>query len=309
MSVKRKLWAGIVALAFIGMMVLYLFWGQPDANIFWQLRIPRLTLTLITGMSLAAVGSVYQLMLANPLAEPYILGVSSGAAFGAILLASMGLILLMPLGAFTGAILTMLLVWRLAQKKGVFDRNRLIISGVIVGMFFSSGISLLMYLSREDTVLILSTLMGNLGRIFSVREWQVFLGLCVVVLLLLFWLFLKSRALDIMSSSDHYAQSVGIDVHLLRRQIFVVSSLIIGIVVSYAGIIGFVGLISPHIIRRLLPGTQKQTFIWSLLFGAGFLLMADFIAKNISVLELPVGVVTAAIGCPFFIWLLRVKAS
>ncbi|MDD4035391.1 MAG: iron ABC transporter permease [Candidatus Cloacimonetes bacterium] len=291
----------------LGICVLYLIWDRPDMNILWQVRFPRLLLTVITGMSLAGIGSVYQLMLANPLAEPYILGISSGAAFGSILLASLGLLVLMPLGGFIGAILTMLLVWRLAQKHGIFDRSRLIIAGVIVGMFFSSGISLLMYLNREDTVLILSTLMGNLGRIFSHSEWVLFQGLSVLALAILAWLFLKSRALDIMSSSDHYASSVGIDVHRTRIQIFVLSSILIGIVVSYAGIIGFVGLITPHIIRLLIPGTQKKVFLSSLVFGASFLVLADFVAKSITVIELPVGVVTSAIGCPFFIWLLLKK--
>ncbi|MCB5269351.1 MAG: iron ABC transporter permease [Candidatus Cloacimonadaceae bacterium] len=291
----------------LGICVLYLIWDKPDMNILWQVRFPRLLLTVITGMSLAGIGSVYQLMLANPLAEPYILGISSGAAFGSILLASLGLLVLMPLGGFIGAILTMLLVWRLAQKHGIFDRSRLIIAGVIVGMFFSSGISLLMYLNREDTVLILSTLMGNLGRIFSHSEWVLFQGLSILALAILAWLFLKSRALDIMSSSDHYASSVGIDVHRTRIQIFVLSSILIGIVVSYAGIIGFVGLITPHIIRLLIPGTQKKVFLSSLVFGASFLVLADFVAKSITVIELPVGVVTSAIGCPFFIWLLLKK--
>jgi len=291
----------------MGIFALYLFWDTPDANILWQIRVPRLTLTIVTGMSLAGIGSVYQLMLANPLAEPYILGISSGSAFGSILMATMGLVALMPLGGFVGAILTMILVWRLAQKRGVFDRSRLIIAGVIVGMFFSSGISLMMYLNREDTVLILSTLMGNLGRIFSYGEWRLFLSLSAGAMLILAWLYFKSRALDILSSSDHYAVSVGIDAHRLRIQIFVLSSILIGIVVSYAGIIGFVGLITPHIIRMLIPGTQKKIFLASLSFGATFLVLADFIAKSISVIELPVGVVTAAIGCPFFMWLLLRK--
>ena len=303
---KTLVWV-LIALGSIALVALYLFWGNPSSNIFWQVRIPRLLLTLVTGMSLAAIGSVYQLMLANPLAEPYILGISSGSAFGSILFASMGLYILMPLGGFIGALITMVLVWRLAQRRGAFDRGRLIIAGVIVGMFFSAGISLMMYLRREDTVLILSTLMGNLGRIFSYSEYRVFVLLSIVILILLIWLYLKSRALDIMSSGDLYAASVGIEVHRLRQQIFVVTSLIIGIVVSYAGIIGFVGLITPHIMRLLGFSNQKRIYPGSLLFGASFLLAADFLAKNMAGIELPVGVITAAIGCPFFIYLLLRK--
>lgn len=304
---KKTLTLSLIILGSIALVALYLFWGSPSSNIFWQVRIPRLLLTVVTGMSLAAIGSVYQLMLANPLAEPYILGISSGSAFGSILFASMGLFILMPLGGFLGALITMALVWRLAQRRGAFDRGRLIIAGVIVGMFFSAGISLMMYLRQEDTVLILSTLMGNLGRIFSYGEYRGFLLLSVVILILLIWLYLKSRALDIMSGGDIYAASVGIEVHRLRQQIFVVTSLIIGIVVSYAGIIGFVGLITPHIMRLLGFSKQNHIYPGSLFFGASFLLAADFLAKNISGIELPVGVITAAIGCPFFIYLLMRK--
>ncbi len=304
---KRSLFLALIVLAGFGLGILYLCWDSPGAYIMWHIRLPRLLLTVITGMSLAAIGSVYQLMLGNPLAEPYILGVSSGSAFGSILFASLGLILLMPLGGFIGAIITTLLVWQLAQKRGSFDPQRLIIAGVIVGMFFSSAISLMMYLNRQDTVLILSTLMGNLGRIFSYVEYRVFLSLAGLVLLLLLWMFGKSRALDILGSSELYAASVGIEVQRLRKQLFFVSSLIVGIVVSYAGIIGFVGLITPHIMRLVGFKNQKQIFPASALFGCSFLLAADFLAKNISGIELPVGVITAAIGCPFFIYLLLKK--
>jgi iron complex transport system permease protein len=220
---------------------------------------------------------------------------------------SLGLLMFMPLGGFAGAMLTMLLVWRLAQKRGNFDRSRLIIAGVIVGMFFGSAISLIMYLHREDTVLILATLMGNLGRIFTTGEWNLFMGLYVLSLFLLLYLYLQSRALDIMSAGDLYASSVGIDVNALRRRIFFVSSLLIGIVVSYAGIIGFVGLITPHLLRLVISGNQKKIFLWSMSFGAMFLTAADFLAKNIAAIELPVGIITAGIGCPFFIWLLLRK--
>lgn len=305
--VKKSLLFVLIFLGTLGLAALYLYWGNPGTYILWHIRMPRLILTVISGMSLAAIGSVYQLMLGNPLAEPYILGVSSGSAFGSILFAALGMILLMPLGGFIGAVITTVLVWRLAQKQGKFDPQRLIIAGVIVGMFFSSAISLMMYLNRQDTVLILGTLMGNLGRIFSYTEYRVFLGLSVLVLILLAWLHLKSRALDILSSSDLYAASVGIEVERLRRQIFFVSSLIVGIVVSYAGIIGFVGLLTPHIMRLAGMQNQKMIFPTSALFGATFLLAADFLAKNLSGIELPVGIVTAAVGCPFFIYLLLKK--
>lgn len=286
---------------------LYLFMGNPDSNIIWNIRVPRMILTLMTGMSLAAIGSVYQLMLSNPLAEPYILGISSGAAFGSILMGVLGLVILMPLGGFLGAIGTMILVWALAQKRGQFDKTRLLISGIIAGMFFAAGISLLMYLFHQDALLIMATLMGNLGRIFTFAEWRVFLALAMLSSGLLYMLFRRSLVLDIMSGGDIYAGSVGIKVNQIRREIFVVSSLLIGISVAYAGIIGFVGLIIPHIVRFVVHSGQKKIFLWSLWLGGSFLLFCDLIAMHISTLELPVGIITASIGCPFFMWLLLKK--
>ncbi len=305
--IKKPGYLLLAALLGAGVISLYLFVGNPDANIIVQIRLPRLILTLYTGMVLAVIGSVYQLMLANPLAEPYILGISSGSAFGAILLGVLGLGLLMPLGGFLGALVTLFLVWSLARKKGSFDRSRLLISGVIAGMFFAAAISLLMYLFQKDTMIILGTLMGNLGHVFTVSEWHGFLALVLVSLLLLVFLYFKSTALDIMSGGDIYAGSVGIDVVRTRKLIFLASSVLIGITVAYAGIIGFVGLIIPHIVRFFLPSGQKRIFLASLFCGAIFLTLCDLVAKNIAVIELPVGVVTAALGCPFFMWLLLRK--
>lgn len=296
-------------LTFAGVLIagLYLFGGGADSNIVVQLRLPRLILTVFTGMALAGIGSVYQLMLANPLAEPYILGISSGSAFGSILLGVLGLTLLMPLGGFAGALITLVLVWRLAQKKGSFDRSRLLIAGVIAGMFFAAAISLVMYLFQKDTMIILGILMGNLGHVFTHSEWSFFLVLMVISLLILTWLYFRSSALDIMSGGDVYAGSVGINVSRVRKEIFILSSLLIGITVSYAGIIGFVGLIIPHVVRFFIPAGQKRVYLWSLAAGGIFLLLGDLIAKNIAAIELPVGVVTAAVGCPFFIWLMLRK--
>jgi len=283
---------------------LYLAWGNPSGIILWQVRLPRMLLTLLTGMVLGGVGSVYQLMLANPLAEPYILGISSGSAFGSILLGVLGFSILMPLGGFAGAMLTMLLVWGLAGRRGNFEKGRLLIGGVIAGMFFASGISLLMYLFHEDTVIILGTLMGNLGRVFSFGEWRAFLVLASISLGILYWLYRQSTTLDIVSSGDIFAGSVGLDITALRKRVFVLSSVLIGIVVSYAGIIGFVGLIVPHVARHYLGASQKRVYPLSLWLGAFFLLLCDLVAQRLTVLELPVGVITAVIGCPFFMWLM-----
>jgi iron complex transport system permease protein len=289
---------------------IYLTYGAADSNIILNLRLPRLILTLFTGITLAGIGSVYQMMLNNPLAEPYILGVSSGAALGAVLAGLAGLFILMPLTGFAGAMLTMLIVWALAQKKGQFDKTRLLLSGIIIGMFFGACISLIMYLFQKDTMLILGTLMGNLGHIFSAMEYRFFLVLAGISSIVLYVIYRDSLILDIMSSGDLYAGSVGINVHRIRQRLFVLCSLLTGIAVAYAGIIGFVGLIIPHIVRLLVGTSQRKVYPYSLLLGGIFLMYCDFLAMHITALELPVGVITAFIGCPFFVWLmLRKKAG
>lgn len=299
----------LLILAGIGIGYCYLTFGSYDSNILLKVRLPRLILTLFTGVTLAGIGSVYQMMLNNPLAEPYILGVSSGAALGAVLAGLMGLFILMPLFGFGGAMLTMLIVWSLAQNKGQFDKTRLLLSGIIAGMFLSAFISLIMYLYQQDTLLILGTLMGNLGHIFTLSEYRVFLVLVVLGIIVLRIIYRDSLTLDVMSSGDVYAGSVGINVHKIRRRLFILSSLLTGIAVAYAGIIGFVGLIIPHIVRLIAGTSQRRVFPLSLLLGGIFLLLCDFLAMHISTLELPVGVITAFIGCPFFVWLMLRKKS
>ena len=304
---KKEYWLIIfLVLLFLGIATLYLFVGNVSKEIVMQIRLPRMILTLFTGMTLAGIGSVYQLMLVNPLAEPYILGISSGSAFGAILFGVLGLSLLMPVGGFIGAVLTLIIVWRLAQKKGSFDRSRLLIAGVIVGMFFSAGISLIMYLFQKDTMIILGTLMGNLGHIFTQGEWHFFLLLLGISVIILVRLYFRSTALDIMSGGDIYAGTVGIDVQKVRKELFLLTSLLVGITVSYAGI-QVCRSNNTTYSKVFIPSGQRKIFLYSLISGSIFLLGCDLIAKNITVIELPVGVITSAIGCPFFIWLLLKK--
>jgi iron complex transport system permease protein len=267
-----------------------------------QIRFPRFLLTILTGFVLGGVGFTFQILLNNPLAEPYILGISSGAALGSIVAMLFGWLVLAPVLGFLGAFLTMFLVWRLANLGNYFTSTKLLLSGIIVSMFFSAFISLLMYLNQRDIGNIINILMGNLGRIFSHSEYKIFIGIFLGCLTLMIYLFGKSSQLQIITTGDEVATSLGINVQTLRRKIFIVSSILTGIVVSYAGIIGFVGLIVPHLTRLL--GVKKHSLIVSSFFGSGFLLICDLLAMHIAVIEVPVGVITAFIGCPFFILLM-----
>ena len=283
---------------------LYLVYGAASGYIIQHLRLPRLILTLLVGMTLGSVGFAFQLLLNNPLAEPYILGVSSGAALASILAGAAGLFIFMPLFGFLGAAGAMLTVYWLARSRGIFNTTRLLLAGIIVGMFLSSIISLVMYLNQNDIGNIINILMGNLGHIFSNTEWRIFTWIAGICLILLGWLFLQGRKLLVLSTGDMMAGSLGLNVQRLRIQVFIVSSLLTGLTVAFSGIIGFVGLIVPHLVRMIWKGNKPASIFYSGIFGAMFLLICDFIAMHIVMIELPVGIITSFIGCPLFIYLL-----
>ena len=297
----------LIILIFLIIALIYLFHDYKTASILLHLRLPRFLLTLLCGVTLAGIGSVYQIMLNNPLAEPYILGISSGAALGCIVAGLFGFILLMPLFGFAGAIGTMSLVWLIAHFRNHNDPNRLLFSGIISGMFISSCISLLLYLFHKDTALILQVLMGNTGHIFDQREWMYFLVAFSISICLIFYLYTLSTQLNILTSGDEVATSMGINVKKLRKKIFFVSSLLTGICVAYAGIIGFVGLIVPQLVRMIFRAEQKRVFVFSIIGGAVFLLICDFLAMHLTAIELPVGIITSFFGCPLFVYILLLK--
>ncbi len=298
----KKILIPLFFIGFLGLIYLYVSFGVANYNILLSIRLPRLLLAFLSGFILAGVGYAFQVMLNNPLAEPYILGISSGAAFGSILATVSGMFLLTPIFGFVGALLTMILVWNLAHIGGMFDKTKLLLSGIIVGMFFSALISLIIFFNQQDISNILSILMGNLGHIFSILEWKIFIAVFIVSIGLMIYLFSLAKQLQILSTGDLVAVSLGIDIKKLRRRIFIVSSLLTGITVAYAGIIGFIGLVVPHLIRMIF--SSRQDILYSALGGAFLLILCDFIAMHIAVVELPVGIITSFIGCPFFIYVM-----
>jgi len=291
-------------ICFLVLSYLFLYFKAGSQEIVISIRIPRFLLTLVTGFILAGLGYVYQIVLNNPLAEPYILGISSGAAFGSILAAVSGLFLLMPLFGFIGAVLTMFLVWQLARLGGFFSSTKLLLSGIIVGLFFSALISVIMYFNQKDIGNIINVLMGNLGHVFSNLEWTIFRYILIVSLVIMLYLFSQSEKINIISTGDEIATSLGVNVTRLRKLLFLLGSLLTGVVVAYAGIIGFVGLIVPHIVRILTRGNKRYNLILSACGGAFFLLFCDFIAMHLTIVELPVGIITSFLGCPFFVFIL-----
>ncbi|MEA3475676.1 MAG: iron chelate uptake ABC transporter family permease subunit [Candidatus Cloacimonadota bacterium] len=281
--------------------------SETGRDILFRIRIPRIVLGLITGLVLATSGGVLQGMLNNPLAEPYLLGISSGAALGSIIAIVLNKIFLMPIFGFGGALLTIILVWKIGKKGKIIHRTQLILSGIIISLFFSAIIALLMSIFQRELGQIFSILMGNLGYIFSkssISILWIMVGISIIGVTLLN---IFSNRINILSLGDYTADSLGVNVYKTRKFLFIITSLLVGMVVAFTGIIGFVGLIIPHICRILVGPDNRYLLPLSGILGAGFLVFCDTIARSILVIELPVGVITALFGAPFFVYLLKQK--
>ncbi len=273
-------------------------------NIILHIRFPRVILAIITGMALSVAGVVLQALLRNPLADPYIIGVSSGAALGATLAIVLGLISLISLAGFLGAVLAMFLVYSLAKTGYKVSVKTLLLAGVIVSVFLSALISLVASLKGESMYQIILWLMGNLSE--TNITLIIIAGLMVLGGIIVICLF--ARDLNIISIGEEPAQRLGVEVEIVKKRLFIITSLITGAVVALTGLIGFVGLIIPHIMRLIVGPDHRILIVASLLAGGIFLVLADLFARTIiSPAEIPVGVITAIFGGPFFLFLLRRK--
>jgi iron complex transport system permease protein len=284
-------------------------WTNAEHNIVWLIRLPRVLLAGLVGAGLAVVGVTLQAMVRNPLADPYILGVSSGASVGAVLVLGWGVLAFagvyaLSLGAFLGALLSCVVVFMLAHSNGRLLAARLILSGVAVGYFFAGVTSLITLTSdqRELARSVLSWMLGNLAG----TEWSM-LGLPALALAVgTVYLILQARPLNALIVGEETATTLGVDPTRLRRVLFLVVSLLTGTVVAVSGAIGFVGLMIPHVARLVVGADHRRVLPVALLIGAIFLIGVDAIARTaFAPVEVPVGVITALIGGPFFIWLLH----
>lgn len=287
--------------------------GDPvHRRILLEIRLPRAFLGLLVGGGLALAGSVFQALLRNPLAEPYILGISGGSAAGAVLVLSLGWVTLssglLPAAAFAGALLAVLLVFRVAASADRrLDVRVLLLAGVVVGSFFTAVIALILSLSEAQAVRsAILWMMGSLsgatwGSVGVVASYT--LPSAVVLMAL-------ARALNLMSIGEETAGYLGTDVERVKRIAYGVASLITAAGVAVAGIIGFVGLIVPHTLRLIVGSDQRTLLPLSFLAGAAFLTLADLGARLIlDPTEIPIGVITAFLGVPLFLVLLRRSLS
>ena len=274
-------------------------------SILFDIRIPRILLGACVGASLAVAGAGLQALLRNPLAEPYLLGVSNGAALGTMIgfVAFQNIEAARPVLAFAGAVAAMVVVYRMAKSRAGMSVERLVLSGVIVTTFLSSVIVMLTTVLDATRLRSFTFwLLGDLSQASSTGIWISGIGVAVVTIILTS----QSRALNLMMIGERDALDFGVEVGRVRMLVFGGASLVVGAAVAASGSVGYVGLIVPHLVRLSVGSDNRLVVPFSAVAGAIFVVLADTIARTvIAPRELPVGAVTALVGAPLFIYLLR----
>lgn len=283
-------------------------WTPAQAQIVWDFRLPRALLALLVGAGLAVVGTVLQALVRNPLADPFLLGVSSGASLGAVLVFILGSSVLgglsLSVAAFLGALLALVLVYVLAQRSGRITPARLVLAGVALAYLFQAVYSYVLQQAQSGRAAqqVLFWLMGSLGG----ARWEMLPIPTVVLLAGVAYLLVQHRPLNALGSGEESAISLGINVTALRVRLFLLTSLLVGVLVATSGAIAFVGLIVPHTARMLVGADHRRVLPVSALLGAVFLQLVDVAARTVAApQELALSIVAAVFGVPFFLWLLR----
>ena len=320
-------WLQLTALALllVGIAFLAIRWGAVDlstkqfidlimgravdsteAAILWEIRLPRVLLALVAGIGLAAAGVTWQGVLRNPLADPYLIGVSAGGALGAGIAifwqgeAPLGL-QTVPIAAFLGSLLALAVVWGISGRGGAFSVERMLLAGVAVGSFLSAVLSMLLFWNQESLTTVYFWMLGS----FSGRSWEdLWLALPYLALGLgmVFW---QLRHLNVLQLGADRARGLGVDTVAVQRWLIIGASLVTASVVAVCGMIGFVGLVVPHLTRLMVGPDLRRVLPASCLMGAILLVGADLAARTLwAPAEMPVGVLTALLGAPFFLYLI-----
>lgn len=275
--------------------------------IIFEVRLPRIILAVLTGSLLSMAGAVYQAIFQNPMADPYVIGISSGAAFGAtiaiIFLPPMMLLgnSIVSLAAFLSAILTSILVYFISKTKRGVDTFSLLLTGVVISTVLSSFISLMMLAHQDEAMKIITWTMGS----FNAKSWNHVLTILIPTVIGIFFTIYHGKDLNVLVMGEEEAMTMGLYTKRLKRNMLLICALLTSIAVSVSGIIGFVGLIVPHFIRLIFGSEHKFLLKASFVFGAIFMLLSDTIARSlIGGFEIPVGIITSLIGGPLFLILL-----
>lgn len=278
------------------------------ADIFWRIRVPRVMTAFLAGAALALSGMVFQAMFRNPLATPFTLGVSSGAAFGASLYIRLGLSFSLiavsgqSISAFLWALVSILLVYGLSRARRGFSTATMLVAGVAVNFFFSSVILFMQYISDfSNSFRIIRWLMGG----FEIVGYRPVLSMLPLVAAGSVTVFLSLNELNLLTIGEDIALSRGVDVKRVKMMMFLATSAMVAVIVSICGPIGFVGMMAPHICRLMTGSDHRHLAPATFMFGGAFLVLCDALSRTlIAPAEIPVGVITALLGGPFFLWLL-----
>ncbi|MFT9847751.1 FecCD family ABC transporter permease [Aneurinibacillus sp. REN35] len=284
-------------------------WHAAQESIVWDIRFPRVLLGAVVGAGLAIVGVVIQALVRNSLADPYILGISSGASVAATLAILFGALSFLgryalSLGAFLGALFSMIAVYVLAQVGGRMHTTRLLLAGVSVSIILSAVTNLIVTMAPEEKGMrdVMFWIMGS----FSGAKWEYVTLPGLLVVCGLIFLLVQYRSLNALLMGEEAATTLGVNTHFFRKILFVISSLLTGVIVAVSGAIGFIGLMIPHLARLFVGSNHRYVLPVSALIGSIVAIWSDVLARMLlAPEELPVGVITALCGGPFFIWLLR----
>jgi iron complex transport system permease protein len=299
-TTARILWAHLVPGEHVAT------WSLAQDQIVWQFRLPRTLLAALVGAALAVAGTVLQAVIRNPLADPFVLGASSGASLGAVAALVAGAVvpgLFVSGAAFSGAAVAALLVFMLAQSGGRVESLRLVLAGVALSYLFSAATSWITVTAEHGKLPgLVFFLLGSV----STATWEMLAIPAVIVLACVIHARLRVGPLNAVMTGDETATSLGVDVSRFRIEMLVATSLLTGAVVAVSGGIGFVGMVVPHVCRLVVGADHRRLIPVATLGGAIFLVLVDIVARTAAApQELPIGIVTAAVGAPFFLWLLR----
>ncbi|BEP28293.1 FecCD family ABC transporter permease [Helicovermis profundi] len=278
--------------------------NETKVLVVWDVRLPRILAGAIVGSGLAVSGAVFQSILGNQLADPYTIGVSTGAAFGATIAIFLNLFFvshllpIMPF-AFVFALLTLYIVTNISKSGGSISSSDVILSGIIISSILSAGISFLKTLAGEQVGAIVFWIMGSL----SARSWTHIIISLPMVIVLITIIMLNVDELDIMALGKTEANNLGLDYEKKLKKYMIISSLLTATCVSISGVIGFVGLVVPHLVRMSISSRNRNVVLMSALLGGNILVIADNIARLSSSIEIPVGVFTTLLGGPFFMYI------
>lgn len=283
-------------------------WPGSWGIIIWDLRLPRVMLAATVGASLALSGATYQGLFRNPLADPFLIGVASGAGLGASIVLVSGVtteywgVSVLPIAAFVGAITAVAIAYTIARDSGGLPLTNLLLSGVVIAALASAVTTLLMIRSDPDLRPVLSWLLGG----FSSAEWKHTFLILPYLLPSALVAIVYGRILNVLQLDEEYAMQLGVSVESTKLILITAATLATAAAVSFSGLIGFVGLISPHAVRLAWGVDYRFLVPMAAIVGAGFMIAADLVARTVvSPSELPVGIVTAFVGAPFFLFLLR----